>query len=106
MTNKPVIKLRPKTRRIEMEEPISPNLSEKLQTLSKKNTTPAMIGKLDLEQLASIEDEFYRPKKKQISIRMDADLLAWFQAQPEKYQKLINKACRVYMKLKQQELKG
>lgn len=44
-----------------------------------------------------VDLSYFRPKKKQISIRMDADILAWFQTQPGKYQQLINKACRFYM---------
>lgn len=40
---------------------------------------------------------FYRPIKKQITIRIDADLLDWFKHGTEKYQTLINKACREYM---------
>lgn len=40
---------------------------------------------------------FYRPIKKQITIRMDADLLDWFKHEAEKYQTLINQACREYM---------
>jgi len=39
----------------------------------------------------------FKPRKKAISIRMDVDVLDWFKAQPGKYQKLINKACRAYM---------
>lgn len=41
--------------------------------------------------------QFYRPIKKQITIRMDADLLDWFKHETEKYQTLINQACREYM---------
>ncbi len=40
---------------------------------------------------------FYRPIKKQITIRIDADLLDWFKHETEKYQTLINQACREYM---------
>ena len=41
--------------------------------------------------------KFFRPRKKQISIRLDMDILHWFKAQPDKYQSLINQACREYM---------
>lgn len=40
---------------------------------------------------------FYRPIKKQITIRIDADLLDWFKCETKKYQTLINQACREYM---------
>jgi uncharacterized protein (DUF4415 family) len=40
---------------------------------------------------------FYKPVKKPISIRLDADVLAWFQARGGRYQRLINEALREYM---------
>jgi uncharacterized protein (DUF4415 family) len=39
---------------------------------------------------------YFKPIKKPVSFRMDADLLAWFQGHP-KYTHLINEACRFYM---------
>lgn len=87
---KPTIKLRPKTRRLESKkskDEISAELTNKLEAIatdSKKETL-------------SVDLDYFRPKKKQISIRIDADVLAWFQAQPGKYQQLINKACRHFM---------
>lgn len=50
-----------------------------------KNWDEAAIGK------------FYRPIKRQVTIRLDADVLAWFKEQPNRYQTLINLACRDYM---------
>ncbi|MHB1947171.1 MAG: BrnA antitoxin family protein [Gammaproteobacteria bacterium] len=41
--------------------------------------------------------KFYRPLKKQITIRIDADVLEWFKHATNKYQTLINLACREYM---------
>ena len=41
--------------------------------------------------------KFYRPLKKQITVRVDADVLAWFKQTATKYQRLINQACREYM---------
>ncbi len=43
---------------------------------------------------------FYRPIKKQITLRLDADLLEWFKnhhAQDEGYQTSINRALREYV---------
>jgi uncharacterized protein (DUF4415 family) len=40
---------------------------------------------------------FYRPIKQQITLRMDADILAWFRAQGGKYQSQINSALREYV---------
>lgn len=41
--------------------------------------------------------KFYRPIKKQITVRIDADILNWFRHASDKYQTLINQACREYM---------
>lgn len=40
--------------------------------------------------------KFYRPVKKQVTLRIDADVLDWFKHQPGKYQTLINRALRDY----------
>ena len=37
---------------------------------------------------------FYRPIKQQISLRVDADVLAWFRSRGNKYQKQINEVLR------------
>ena len=44
-----------------------------------------------------VRGKFYRPMKEPISIRVDADVLAWFRSQGEKYQSRINEALREYM---------
>ena len=45
----------------------------------------------------SVICKFYRPMKKQITIRIDVDVLEWFRHVTSKYQTLINAACREYM---------
>jgi len=40
---------------------------------------------------------FYRPVKKQITLRIDADLLAWFRGHSRQYQTRINAALREYV---------
>lgn len=42
--------------------------------------------------------KFYRPIKKQITIRIDTDVLDWLKNNTLKYQTLINQICRKYMK--------
>jgi uncharacterized protein (DUF4415 family) len=37
---------------------------------------------------------FYRPVKEQISLRVDADVLAWFRTRSPKYQTYINEVLR------------
>ena len=46
---------------------------------------------------ATHHGRFYRPVKQQITLRIDADLLAWFRSQGGKYQSRINAALREYM---------
>jgi len=45
----------------------------------------------------AIIGKFYRPTKKQITVRIDSDVLEWFRLNAKKYQTLINIACREYM---------
>lgn len=42
--------------------------------------------------------KFYRPVKQSVTIRLDADIIAWFKAQEGKYQSNINQALREYIK--------
>ena len=41
--------------------------------------------------------KFYRPVKKQVTLRIDADVLDWFKAQGGKYQSEINTALREHV---------
>lgn len=41
--------------------------------------------------------KFYRPIKKQVTLRLDSDMLEWFRGQNQKYQTHINQALREYM---------
>jgi uncharacterized protein (DUF4415 family) len=40
---------------------------------------------------------FYRPVKQVVTIRLDADVIAWFKARDPKYQTAVNRALREYM---------
>jgi uncharacterized protein (DUF4415 family) len=40
---------------------------------------------------------FYRPVKQVVTIRLDADVVAWFKARDHKYQTAMNRALREYM---------
>jgi uncharacterized protein (DUF4415 family) len=46
----------------------------------------------------AVRGRFYRPVKKAISLRMDADVLAWFRSLGGKYQSRMNEALREYMR--------
>jgi uncharacterized protein (DUF4415 family) len=45
----------------------------------------------------AVRGKFSRSAKKPISLRVDADVLAWFQAQDGMYQRRMNEALREYM---------
>ena len=63
---------------------------------------------IDLKDIPEVRDwdgairgRFYRPVKKAVSLRLDADVLAWFKARGEKYQSKINEVLREYMRRNQ-----
>ncbi len=52
---------------------------------------------------------FYRPVKKQLTLRLDADLIAWFRSHAtpaEKYQTGINRALREYVLKNAEKVRG
>jgi uncharacterized protein (DUF4415 family) len=59
---------------------------------------------IDLSDIPEVHDwsgavvgKFYRPIKKQLTIRLDADVIAWFKAQGRGYQTRINGILRSMM---------
>lgn len=68
-----------------------------LESMSDEDLDFSDIPELDFDKLGKpVVGKFYRPLKKPVSIRMDADVLEWFKSH-QHYQKLINKICRLYM---------
>jgi uncharacterized protein (DUF4415 family) len=60
--------------------------------------------KIDLSDIPEVRDwrgavvgKFYRPIKKSLTIRLDADVLAWLKARGRGYQTRINKLLRAAM---------
>ena len=45
----------------------------------------------------AVVGKFYRPVKRQVTLRIDADVLAWFKAQGGRYQSALNHALRQHM---------
>lgn len=84
----------------QQEKPIKKNrltITNTDKKQAKKKIDYSDIPELNFEQLGQpLVGRFYKPIKKQISIRLDADVLDWFQ-QRGKYQALINQLCRNYM---------
>lgn len=50
--------------------------------------------------------EFYRPLKKPVTLRLDADVLAWFKKDGHRYQTRINSALRKVMEREMRAAKG
>lgn len=64
-------------------------------------------SQIDFSDQAEVRDwsravvgKFYRPIKKSLTIRLDADILAWLKAQGRGYQTRINKLLRNAMESK------
>lgn len=62
-------------------------------------------NKIDVSDLPEVRDwsgavigKFYRPIKKPVTLRIDADILAWLKSQGRGYQTRINKLLRGAMK--------
>ena len=46
---------------------------------------------------SAVIGKFYRPIKKKLTIRLDADVVEWFKCNSKHYQSAINKALREYI---------
>ncbi len=86
-----------------------PRLSEakrkELRKLAAK--TDDEIDLTDIPEIRSIPSDavigrFYRPKKSTVTIRLDADVLAWLKATGEGYQTRINAYLREMMRRNRQ----
>lgn len=59
---------------------------------------------IDLSDMPEVTDwtgavrgKFYRPEKQAVTIRLDADVVAWFKGSEPKYQTAVNRVLRDYM---------
>jgi uncharacterized protein (DUF4415 family) len=86
--------------RKELNEKFSDKQDAEIERLLAKGTVPD--DHLDLSDMPEITDwsnavlhnQNYRPVKQQTSIRLDADVLAWFKAQGKGYQTRMNEILR------------
>ena len=51
----------------------------------------------------AVRGRFYRPIKRQVTLRIDADVLEWFRAQGGRYQTRINHVLREYVEARDKE---
>jgi uncharacterized protein (DUF4415 family) len=77
---------------------ITADMRSQLKNLGSKH------NKIDLSDIPEMLDwsnalvgKFYRPIKKPVNLRLDSDVLLWFQSRGKKYQTRINEALRKYM---------
>ena len=66
-----------------------------------KTSTKQKAKRLNLP--LSVALEYYRPLKKPVTLRLDADVLAWFKKDGRRYQTRINQALRAVM---EREVRG
>jgi uncharacterized protein (DUF4415 family) len=50
-----------------------------------------------LDWSKAVVGKFYRPVKQQVTLRIDADVLAWFKAKGGKYQTEVNRVLRAHV---------
>lgn len=70
-------------------------MKEELRALKHRKIDFSDIPETDFKQ--AIRGKFYRPRKQQVTIRLDMHVLAWFKQAADQYQTLINEACKEYM---------
>jgi uncharacterized protein (DUF4415 family) len=79
---------------------VSEKQADELRRLAEEDEEAVDTG--DIPEITNWEDavrgRFYRPVKEQITLRIDADVLAWFRAGGNKYQTRINAALREYIR--------
>lgn len=78
-------------------EPLTPKLKAELDVLA-----AIPDSEIDTSEMPPIQDwskavrGLYRPVKRPLSLRVDADVVDWFQRQGEGYQTRMNAALREY----------
>lgn len=80
-------------------EPLTQKLRAELDTLAKM--PEAQIDTTEMPPTADwskgVRGAFYRPVKRPLSLRIDADVVDWFQGQGEGYQTKMNAVLREYV---------
>jgi uncharacterized protein (DUF4415 family) len=76
-----------------------PSLEEQIANLKQRDDKDIDLSDIPeiLDWTGAIRGKFYRPVKQQISLRLDADILAWFKKKYPKYQTAINSVLRQYV---------
>lgn len=89
-------------------KPLAADLTAELRAL--EAMPDAAIDTSDIPVVAdwagAQRGKFYRPLKRQITLRLDADLLGFFEAQGKGYQTRINEALRQWVEAQQSRRPG
>jgi uncharacterized protein (DUF4415 family) len=64
---------------------------------------PSRVKSKERPKNENVDLEMYRPLKKPITVRIDADVLAWFKKEGSRYQTRINSALRRIMEQEKKE---
>jgi uncharacterized protein (DUF4415 family) len=80
-------------------EPLTPKLQAELEALAAMPESE--IDTTEMPEIAdwsgALRGVFYRPIKKPLSLRIDADVIDWFQRQGQGYQTRMNAVLRAYV---------
>ena len=76
-----------------------PNLEEQLEALAAMKDEDIDFSDIpEIRDFAGFErGRFFRPIKRPVTLRLDADVLEWFKRRHPKYQTAINTALRQYI---------
>ncbi len=77
-------------------EPLSPALLREIEALEATPDDRTDLGDMPevTDWSGAVRGKFYRPVKQLLSLRLDADVIAWFKASGDGYQTRINAALR------------
>ena len=76
-----------------------PSLDEQIANMKQKEDKDIDFSDIPeiLDWTDAVRGKFYRPLKKHVTLRLDADVLEWFKHKHPKYQTAINSALRQYI---------
>lgn len=75
-----------------------PSIEEQVAALEQKEDRDIDLSDIPeiLDWSGAVRGKLYRPVKRQISLRLDADVLEWFKQNHPQYQTVINAVLRHY----------
>jgi uncharacterized protein (DUF4415 family) len=100
-TERKNIDMKKNVKRIVHGKPLTPAHRREIATLSAK--PDGEIDYSDMPQLTdnffknAVRNPFYRPVKRQLTVRLDADVVAWLRSQGKGYQTRLNQLLRAAM---------